>query len=564
MAIFYDKLNNKKQAIKFYNKSLRAKSEDFYLQATTYRKLATIYFDKAKYQMAGQYYDSTLTKLVKKNREYFAIVKKRENLNDVIKYEGLVQKNDSILNLVAMSANDRKSFFEKHIQKIKAKEEAKKLLQEKQKLLAQNASSGIQDVDIAPKRLTKGNIQNEPLSIGEPPSIKSPAVPQRQGQSSFYFYNQATVAFGKLEFQKRWGKRQLKDNWRWFTQDQNTKTTDDLVVENTTEKPKTEAELEKYNPDFYINQLPTSQKVLDSLAKDRNFANYQLGVIYKEKFSEYALSANKLETLLQSKPEERLILPAMYNLYKVYEIINKPKAETIKNQIILNYPDTRYAQILSGKISEEKAIADSPSEQYKNLYKQFENQEYCEVLETIQKNLTQFEGDELIPKYELLKANVTGKLKGLDEYKKALNYVAVTYPNNDEGIRAEEILSNNIPKLDQMNIISNDSLSKSWKLLYKVGYKNEPTTKILIEKINKYITEKKYDNYKVSFDVYNETENFVVVHGITSREYANFFMELLRDTKEYKVTIPAMTISAYNYSVIQIKKNYNQYIEVKI
>jgi hypothetical protein len=254
----------------------------------------------------------------------------------------------------------------------------------------------------------------------------------------------------------------------------------------------------------------------------------------------------------------------MYNLYKVYEIINKPKAETLKTQIILNYPDTRYAQILSGKISEEKAIADSPSEQYKNLYKQFENQEYCEVLETIQKNLTQFEGDELIPKYELLKANVTGKLKGLDEYKKALNYVAVTYPNNDEGIRAEEILSNNIPKLDQMNIISNDSLSKSWKLLYKVGYKNEPTTKALIEKINKYIAEKKYDNYKVSFDVYNEIENFVVVHGITSREYANFFMELLRDTKEYKVTIPAMIISAYNYSVIQIKKNYNQYIEVKI
>ena len=83
--------------------------------------------------MAGQYYDSTLTRLVKKNREYFTIVKKRENLVDVIKYEGIVQHSDSILNIVALSESDRKSYFEDYIAKMKAKEEAKKLLEAKQK-----------------------------------------------------------------------------------------------------------------------------------------------------------------------------------------------------------------------------------------------------------------------------------------------------------------------------------------------------------------------------------------------------------------------------------------------
>jgi hypothetical protein len=41
-------------------------------------------------------------------------------------------------------------------------------------------------------------------------------------------------------------------------------------------------------------------------------------------------------------------------------------------------------------------------------------------------------GDEIVSKFELLKAN-TGKLKGLSAYKNALQLVADTYPNSEEG-----------------------------------------------------------------------------------------------------------------------------------
>lgn len=75
--------------------------------------------------------------------------------------------------------------------------------------------------------------------------------------------------------------------------------------------------------EFYTSQLPNSQVQIDSIFDERNFAYYQLGVIYKEKFKEYQLSANRFELLLGSNPEERLVLPSMYNLYKVYEIIDR-------------------------------------------------------------------------------------------------------------------------------------------------------------------------------------------------------------------------------------------------
>jgi hypothetical protein len=567
MGSFYDNLNKKSQAITFYNKSLRARSEDAYLQATTYKKLATIYFDKTKYVTAGQYYDSTLTKLVKKNREYFSIVKKRENLVDVIKYEGIVKNNDSILRLVSLSETDRKSFFEDYIAKIKAEEEAKKAKEAKEKEVQSRLNNpGITDVTTSDfgKGRNRNDLQQPPISDDVSfKKSKTSAVNNSNDlskSSSFYFYNATTVAYGKIQFEKRWKRRALKENWRFSSQENTTDlVNDDKVIDTTNSSAMIS---EKYTTDFYLKQLPTSQIVIDSLAKERNFANYQLGVIYKEKFKEYPLSASKFETLLQNKPEERFVLPSLYNLFKIYELTDKSKAEAVKNQIITNYPNTRYAQILSGKIVEEDAIAQSPEETYKNVYKQFENQEFLNVLETTQKSLDQFAGDDLIPKFELIKASAIGKLQGVEAYKKAINYVAVTYPNTKEGLQAEDILNVSIPRLEQMALVK-DSLSKSWKVLYKAGKREDATTKELVEKIKKYIIEKQYDKYSVSYDVYNETENFIVVHGISSKEYAEFFIELLRVTKNYRIETPAKVISSDNYSVVQVKKNYKEFLELK-
>ncbi len=555
MGLFYDKVGNKQNAIKYYNKSLKRGSNDAYLQASTYRNLATIYFDKAKYITAGKYYDSTLTKLVKKNKEYYVIAKKKENLVDVIKYEGIVSHNDSILKLTSMSGSERVAYFEKHIADLKAKDSIKRVLEAKQKELA--SQQGIQDIG---KPIMNPPGMNETiLPPGKADMMQPPGFKGQDG--AFYFYTPTTVAYGKVEFQKRWGKRKLIENWRWSTEK------DNIIVENNqeikTEEKKEVVVDEKYSTDFYISQLPTSQIVLDSLAKERNFANYQLGVIYKEKFSEQKLAASKFETVLKSQLEERLILPSLYNLYKIYEISDKTRAEEIKNQIISQYPNTRYAQILNGSIPAEELSNESPESVYKKTYEKYNKQEYVDALQTIDKSIQQFAGDDLIPKFELLKASVLGKLKGLSEYKKAVSYVAVTYPDSNEAKQAEDILKASIPRMEQ-RILTQDTVSTSWKLLYKVGKRDNPETVKLTEKLEKYFAEKQYDKFKVSYDVYDETTSFVVVHGISSRDFARYLITLLKEDKKYKVLNPAQVISSDNYLVIQIHKNYNQFLELKM
>jgi len=551
VGLFYDKLKQKDKAVKHYNKSLKAGSADSYLMASNFRNLAAIHFDKGKYVEAGKYYDSTLTKFSKKNREYFIIEKKRKNLDDVIKYEGIARKNDSVLNVTSLSNSDRISFYEDHIKKLKVRDSIQEALAKKKKEAEANKNNNIQDIVFDPKKTPTPGSGNIML----PPAFGN-------DKNSFYFYTPTTVSYGKVEFAKKWGKRTLKNNWRWVSQTDEIKTNDSEPVDK---KPTDTSSIvvEKYTTNYYLSQLPTNQVVLDSMAKERNLAYYQLGVIYKEKFFENQLAADRLETLLLNKPEERLILPAKYNLYKIYQTINPSKSEVFKADIISNYPNTRYAQILSGAISEENNLVQTPSEIYKTTYKQFENQEYVTALETIEKCLSQFSGDDLIPKFELLKASVIGKLKGLEEYKKAINYVALTYPDTPEARQADDILRVSIPRLEQMAITS-DTTSVKWKVLYKAGKRDDAATKDLMDKIQKYIVEKQYDKFSVSYDVYNETESFVVIHGVSSKEFSQYLIDLLQEAKDYKIKTPATVISSENYSVVQVKKNYNEFIALKI
>ena len=107
VGLFYDKQNLDDKAVEYYNKSLRQNPKDKYLAASNHRNIAEIYFENAKYPTAGKYYDSTLVFLNQRTREYRAIKKKRDNLADVIKYEGIAQTNDSILRLVAMAEPER-------------------------------------------------------------------------------------------------------------------------------------------------------------------------------------------------------------------------------------------------------------------------------------------------------------------------------------------------------------------------------------------------------------------------------------------------------------------------
>lgn len=513
----------------YYNKSLAAGSKDKLLNARNYETLGNMQFDKAEFRIAGAYYDSTMLNLKENSKLYRSLQRKRDNLDDVIQYEDVAKRNDSILNLVHLSDADRLAFFTDYTDKLKQDAEAAK-----EKEAAAKLSTGLITAKNNNTRLnTRGG----------------------GGPNSFYFYNPTTVAFGKNEFIKTWGERQLEDNWRWSNRSgsiSNVNIIDDELANATEEL--------LFDPQFYISRIPTEAKEIDSLSTERNFAYYQLGLIYKDKFKEYELAKDKLQTLLQNNPEERLVLPSKYNLYKIYTLLNRnDEAEISKNDIIKNYPDSRYATILLNPETVLDADENSPGSIYNKLYKRFEDQEYAAVIAATDNYISMFDGEAIVPKFEFLKAVAKARLFGYESYKEGINYIALNYPNSPEGKKAEEMLKNVMPLLGEKEF-ADDAMSKNFKTIYQFSGASKEEIDAFAKSLDEAVKKVRYFDLKTSTDIYNSDTVFVVVHGLKSIQGAQGLSDILEEYKQY-IDKEYFAISSQNYQIVQIHKNLEAYLK---
>jgi len=392
-----------------------------------------------------------------------------------------------------------------------------------------------------------------------PPTNSNPSATS----NTFYFYNPNTVAYGKLEFKKTWGNRVQNGYWRVSSvggQNQNAPGSNTVV--EITEKPIVSTEVnEKYTTDYYIKQLPKSQTAIDSITKERNAVYYQLGVIYKEKFKEYNLASARLEQLLLYQPEEKLILPTKYNLYKIYEITNPTKAASIKNEIVSQYPDSRYTQIITNSSPKTGIGNDTPEGEYENLYRLFQQEYFTSVLKQVDGLINHFTGEAIVPKFELLKAYTIGKLYGLQAYKKAIEYVADNYANSNEGKDAIEILKTQIPLLEKMSFSTVDS--KNWKVIFRIDKNDEKSASVIESKVTLFFANENVEKLKYSCDIYTEKESFISIQGIHSESYAQFVAALFAENEKNKNSQPGIVISNENYKIIQIKKNFEEFLSLK-
>lgn len=515
-------------AVAYFNKSLRATQNEPKLNALNYENLAEYNFDRNGYRDAGAYYDSVLTNLNENTKKFRAIKKKRDNLDDVITYEDIVQYADSVINIYEMPVDGQIAYFETYIA---AQKKALEASQKKEK-----------------ERITEGFAS----------FVKSKGGKENKGK--FYFYNITSLGYGQNEFKNRWGNRELADDWRWSNKATAAPTEGNALGGAAALAPVEPTAEERFSLDFYMDRLPKDVAIIDSLRTERNFANYQLGLIYKEKFRENGLAAGKLEAVLSADPEERLVLPSKYNLYKIYEEEGSPLALEMKANIIANHPDSRYAEILLNPQAVLAGNEDSPEKRYGDLFQKFRDQEFLEVITGAEENIKRFTGDPMVPKFEMLKANAIGRLNGFEEFREALNYVALTYPNNPEGKKAEQMVAEQLPKLEPKEFSPETGAvgTANWKVVFPFKRSNNERALKLMQLLEKSIKDLNYKNV-VSKDIYNLEDQFVVVHGFKSKDFALGYAELLKNNKDYRVADENFVILSDNYKVIQVHKNLQAY-----
>jgi tetratricopeptide (TPR) repeat protein len=395
--------NDTEKAFVFYKKSLAASLKNNYQKELTYEAIGNLFFNKAQFVNAASYYDSIFQITNDDStKRIFKLKRKRANLEDVITYEAISKTNDSILAIVTMSDTEQIAFFNNYINTLKA-------AQEKQ----------LKKITTGTSIITNSNSYTTP-------------------KGKWYFYNSQTIGFGEQEFKRIWGDRLLEDNWRLSNK---SKINFPGITQNNTEKNTAITSNQALDINYYLSKIPTKKTTIDSLKTTRDNAYFKLGIIYKEQFNEHQLAKNKLEQLLTFKPVNAVEIPAKYHLYNIYLKENNLKAETLKQDIISQYPSSSFAKILLNPTSTNFEDTTNLSEsEYTLVFYDYKEDKFDLVIEKSSEAILKFAGDPIVPKFELLKAYAIGKKEGMLAFKKALDFVAMNYPNTEEGKKAIEVI----------------------------------------------------------------------------------------------------------------------------
>ncbi|PIF43829.1 tetratricopeptide repeat protein [Chryseobacterium sp. 52] len=417
LGLMANKAGKKDEAQDFFKKSLFEKVSDPQVRGLTYYEIGKSYLEKNDYIGAGTYYDSALTVMT---YEPSKILLKDQStyIKKISKNYYLIKKNDSILSLAKMSDTQKTDFFTKYIAKLKAKEE-----KEEQERRRAERNKGFDNGDYSANSIFANNSN----------SFEDFGVTTK----GFYFSNTGTISKGTSSFKQIWGDRALADNWRFSKK---MASIEDMKNEalGVTSAPNPR----RFEPTFYIEQIPTDQEKLGQLKKDRDTASLGLGIMYQNYFTNTTLATKTLYDLVDVKPEEKVMLQALYEIFAMNYQKTPQASERAKQILLTDYPYTSYAEFARNpKNNSFVKSSEDVENEYKKAYALYESEKFGESREIIDQTIQKYPKDALIPKLHLLNAFNTGKLSGKEVMILQLEQIALNYSKTPEGIKAKEMLN---------------------------------------------------------------------------------------------------------------------------
>jgi tetratricopeptide (TPR) repeat protein len=417
LGLMANKAGKKEEAQEYFRKSLKEKVSDGQIRGLAYYEIGKGYLDKNDYIGAGAYYDSALAVMTYEPSKVL-LADQSVYIKKISKNYYLIKKNDSILNLAKMSPEQKNDFFTKYIAKIKAKEEKEEL----EKKRAERS-----------KGFDTGDYSSNSIFANSSNSFEDFGVTTK----GFYFSNTGTVSKGTQTFKQTWGDRALIDNWRFSKK---MATIEDMKNDalGTTAAPNPR----RFEPAFYIEQIPTDAGKLSQLKKDRDTASLGLGIMYQNYFTNTPLATKTLYDLVDVKPEEKVMLQALYEIFAMNHEKNPQAAERAKQILLKDYPYTSYAEFARNPKNNTfvKSSADVEN-QYKQAFALYESEKFAESRELIDKTIQQYPKDALVPKLYLLNAFNSGKASGKEVMILQLEQIALNYGKTPEGEKAKEMLN---------------------------------------------------------------------------------------------------------------------------
>jgi len=309
-------------------------------------RLGDLYWEQADYTNAQRCYAEVIGLLEDKETDEYKVVSRRsEVLDELVEHAQAVELQDSLQRLAAMPEADRMKVIEQIIERVKEEEEKAK----KEAEMAQR---------MAAREDALANVPNRNTPARTPTAGAG-------GDRSWYFYNQQLITQGKGEFQRKWGRRKLEDNWRrrnktvvntdefaavdYAAEDSLAALADSISNDSTAMVAMPDSLVtDNKNPQFYIQQLPLTEEAMAESNVILSDGLYNCGLIYKDKLEDFSLAEGAFNRLMNEFPDYQQMEEVYYNLYLMYSRWEKPeKASAYLDSLKLRFPMGDYTVLLS-------------------------------------------------------------------------------------------------------------------------------------------------------------------------------------------------------------------------
>lgn len=394
-------------ALKYYQKCLTAK-DNKKLQAAAFLGQGEIYYKEAKYPLAKIAYDSTL--VFSKNaipalKKMDQIKLRKEVLGSLIKYTDIISKEDSLQALSRKSQKEKVAIIKKELRR-QAKEKRDKLKAESAKLVGASLTPG------------------------------------KFGKNAWYFYKNASIQQGLVEFKTKWGDRKLADNWR---RSGNAGLGNDLPLAGNESNENGDSK-EFSTKNALVNKMllelyktPKEFQESDDRIKD---AYFQLGLIYTSRLQEYQSSIETFKGMNLRFDKHDQLAATYYSMILSHKKLNQTtQANTLIEKLKNEFPNSQFAKLVDGSSELEDKQFAKVTELYDSAYSMLVRNEYNNALSNVTVSLSKYPENLLKSKFELVQAKSLAGLKKYDSSIVVTENIIKDYPGTDEQKYAQDFLS---------------------------------------------------------------------------------------------------------------------------
>ncbi len=437
LANVYFREGNRTQAIENYRNSVSSSVDNDFQLAQSALTVAGIYFEDKVYPDAQAYYDSAMMVIDEEYPDYDKINIRYTSLSGLIENLTTIEVQDSLQKLALMPEGELNTLIDKWIA-------AKKEQQRQAELMATG------------DQYQRGYYRSNEYRFG---------LGRSDEGGGWYFYNPQTISYGRAQFQQRWGRRKLEDDWR--------RTNKSIVsmadmegftelIDSTKIKPRVEDPLER---DFYTQDIPFGDSLMAISHEKIRDALYNAGKIFKSDFSDYIRSAEMFEELNRRYPDNIYLLSNLYDLYDLYELMGDPvRAKEYRDLIINRYPDSKFARYLQNPnyFIELQAQQDSLNRLYQDIFYDYKSGRYTSVIARTAGFKTMEPDSLLLSKIDFMQSVSQGAISDKRNFQTLLEKYLSDYPKAETAPLATEILT-----------LIKDSTLADYRKLVDMGYLHE-------------------------------------------------------------------------------------------